>query len=238
MTTTEIIETDEPLFARLRELAAIETKPDTGDVENARSVLGYAHGLFRHNGDNQPSAMDPITIITEAQSGSEFRCVEYSLLGVALLWAYGIPARFIGLKTSDVETREYGAGHVVVEFWSRELDRWIMCDVQAGLMTATAGAPLSAFELREMTAHKQSFELLPVIGSRYRKDAADYRKWIKEYLYFIDTPTEITFDDIDLKAKEILMLVPDGVKPPRMFQGMFEMNAVYTYSVEDFYARP
>ena len=90
------------------------------EIDKVKIISGYVHSLFNHSGDNVPSLMDPITIINEARKGKSFRCVEYSYLTQALLLSNGIVARIIGLKTKDVETRLSGAGHVVLEFWSKD----------------------------------------------------------------------------------------------------------------------
>ncbi len=234
---------DDPVLAELRDIAKVELDRSDNELVKARAVIGYAHSLFTHNGDNTPSSSDPLTIVKEAQAGKSFRCVEYSLLATALLWAHDIPARIVGLKTSDVETREYGAGHVVIEFWDSELNKWIMSDVQAGIIPTYDNKPLSAVELGQNMQKPAPLSYLPVQGSRFGTDSsfADmpaYEQWVKEYLYFFDTPVHITFADVDRRGEQIAMLVPLGVASPKMFQNMFEMNAIYTHSVADFYAEP
>lgn len=233
--------TDNLLFNELRALAKLKVNTTNNDLEKAQQIIGYAHGLFTHNGDNEPSASDPLTIIKEALAGKSFRCVEYSLLATALLWAYGIPARTIGLKTKDVETRQYGAGHVVIEFWSNKEQKWIMCDVQAGIIPTKDNKPLSAVEFGENVKQGLITDYVAVTGSRFAKDSSfndiqSYIVWVKEYLYFYDTPLEMTFEDIDKREQQIVMLVPLGTKPPVTFQGMFKMNALYTNSTKDFYS--
>lgn len=231
------------VISELKEIANLTVDPNTTDLEKALDILGYAHGLFIHNGDRQPSANDPVTIIKEAKAGKKFRCVEYSLLGCALLWAYGIPSRVVGLKTSDVETREYGAGHVVVEFWTSMGQKWAMCDVQGGIIPSSEGVPLSALGLGDKVNQKLQIDYVPVSASRFASDSSftnmeAYIEWVKEYLYFYDTPIEVTFEDIDRQKQKIAMLVPIGVKPPVKFQNMFKVNATYTQSVLDFYPKP
>jgi hypothetical protein len=236
-------DTTDPSLVKLKTISAIILDPAATETEKAKTIIGYAHGLFTHDGDNQPSALDPITIITEAQAGSAFRCVEYSLLAAALLWAYGIPARVVGLKAADVETREYGAGHVVIEFWSSVWQKWVMCDVQAGIIPTAKNILLSAFELSQKIEKYEDASYEPVDGSRFLNPEsfgtmAAYIKWVKDYLYFLDTPAHVTFANVDLAKQQIVMLLPLDAAPPKMFQGMFEMNAIYTRSVIDFYAQP
>jgi hypothetical protein len=226
----------DPIFPELRNLATISFSSEENDLGKTKIITGYAHSLFTHNGDNEPSSSDPLTILKEAKSGKSFRCVEYSILACALLWAYDIPARMVGLKTRDVEIRKYGAGHVVIEFWDNNFHKWIMCDVQWGIIPKHKDSYLSAYELGERLNDSLTIQYEPVANSRFNaKDTQKYGSWVKEHLYFIDTPSQVSFADTDKRKEQITMLVPEGVKPPKMFQNMFVMNAVYTNSVADFY---
>ncbi len=232
--------TNDTMLAKLKRSSGTQIDVSKSEVENVKDLTGYSHSLFTHNGDNVPSAADPLTILKEAKAGKSFRCVEYSTLAVGLLWANGIPARTIGLKTSDVETREYGAGHVVIEFWSGESQKWIMCDVQAGVIPEYEDRLLSAYELRQHLYNNKSVVYIPITGSRFSptskySDKENYSEWISEYLYFIDTPVHLTLGNEDKPKQQIAMLVPIDIEPPRMFQGMFVMNVLYTHSVLDFY---
>ena len=141
---------NDPVLANLKNSADIVLINNTNSFQMAKIIIGYCHNLFTHNGDNKPTKNDPLTILNEAKNGSQFRCVEYCLLAVGLLWAYKIPARIIGLKTRDVETRDYGAGHVVIEFWDNDQKKWVMCDVQWGCFPISNGKYLSALELKEI----------------------------------------------------------------------------------------
>ena len=231
------------MLSELRHLATFEFQSADSTAEKAKIIIGFANGLFSHSGDNCPSADDPVTILKEAQDGQAFRCVEYSTLAAGLLWAYGIPARTIGLKTSDVETRGYGAGHVVIEFWDDQLHKWVMSDVQAGLIAIQSEVPLSAHELKQQLTDNKPVIYVPVAGSSFTQEATyddmpGYTDWIYEYLYFIDTPLSLALGNGDKADEKIVMLVPPNVRAPKMFQGMFEMNALYTTNAAKFYAPP
>jgi hypothetical protein len=229
----------------LLELKNLTSDLDTtysSQLEKAMAICDYVHNLFTHNGDNEPSKIDPLTILNEARAGQSFRCVEYSLLATGLLWAHGIKARPIGLKTADVETREYGAGHVVIEFWCDELGKWVMCDVQAGIMPRLNGEYLSTYELMKAIESDQLVDYIFVDRSSSQLgkygDMPSYTDWIQYYLYFIDTPLVLDLKDQDLGTQQIVMLIPVGVNPPIMFQNWFEMNALYTTSATNFYQSP
>lgn len=232
-----------PILAELRQLAEIKPYSSIDELEKTKEIIGYVHGLFTHDGNNTPSASDPLTILTEAKNGKSFRCVEYGTLAAGLFWAHGIPARTIGLKTRDVETRKYGAGHIVIEFWSNKFNKWVMSDVQAGIIPMDRQVPLSARELAQKVNGSANVTYAPVLNARYSgigeyDDKPSYTVWIKEYLCFIDTPVRLTLGNEDKRLQQIAMLIPKDVTPPKMFQGMFEMNAIYTTRISDFYAKP
>lgn len=231
----------DPIFKKLLSETNIIFSDGVNGIERAKAIVGYVHRIFSHDSDNVPSSYDPLTILREAKSGKSFRCVEYSLLSMWLLWAYGIPARRVGLKTADVETREYGAGHVVVELWDYDYKKWVMSDVQAGIIPSFKDVPLSSVELADLLDQKQIISCNKVKGSRFMIDGVfmsekNYLGWLGKYLYFFDVPLEDTLAKAEInKETQILMLVPLEVKPPVMFQKMFAMNAVYTRSTADFY---
>ena len=233
---------EDPMLIELKRIAGIELDSTKSELANIQDIIGYAHGLFTHDGDNNPSSSDPLTILQEAQAGQSFRCVEYSMLANGLLWANNIPSRTLGLKTRDVETRQYGAGHVVIEFWSKDLHKWVMSDVQTGIIPETKGTPLSAVELRQKLDEKKIVTYIPVTGARFSIDGGfdgkkNYSEWVHEYLYFIDTPIQLALTVNNAATQQIAMLVPDGVQEPRQFQGLFMMNALYTHNVSDFYPK-
>lgn len=234
---------NDPVLQQLRKSAAITLADESSEIVKASIIIGYVHTLFTHDGNSVPSVNDPLTILTEAKAGKSFRCVEYSVLAHAIMWAYGISARIMNLKTSDVETREYGAGHVVLEFWSEDLQKWIMSDVQAGIFPESDWLLLSAFELGQAVHAGKKIEYSGVMNTRFDTDQPygdepSYTDWIREYLYFYDTPLHQTFEHKDRSKERIVMLVPQDVTPPKRFQNLFDMNVQYTHSVQDFYAKP
>jgi len=231
---------ENPILKSLRQIVDNQLALPNDEGEAVLALAGYAHSLFAHDGTSTPSASDPLTILQEANAGMEFRCVEYAILATGLLWAHRIPARTVGLKVKDVETRKYGAGHVVIEYWSSELQKWVMCDVQAGVIPTQAGTYLSAYELSVAIEAGAQVDFTSVLSSRFVPGQrfggkASYLDWISEYLYFMDTPLNLTLESEDRRLQRIAMLIPVGVPAPTSFQGLFDMNAVYTHSVLDFY---
>ena len=217
---------NEQQLASLRELAGIAIPDNASNLQTALIVAQFAHESFSHNGDNQPSRSDPVTILKEAQSGSQFRCVEYSHLAAWLMIAYGIEARTINIMMKDVETMEYGAGHVVVEFYAGKEHGWIMADIQSGVVARSNDKLQSAHELRGSI---DDSKIEDFNGSQFVEPdgmfGGDYKQWLKPYLYFFDRSPELNFE-YSVDPKPHLIIVPDGDKPPKYFQQTQKLDLV------------
>ena len=142
--------------------------------------------------------------------------------------AYGIDARTVNIMTKDVEIREHGAGHVVVEFYEGGQHGWVMADIQAGVVARHDNKLQSVLELRGSIgdASIENFN-----GSEFVEPkgmfGGDYKEWLKPYLYFIDRPQELNFE-YSVDPKSHLILVPKGDKPPRYFQRAQELDLIVT----------
>lgn len=235
--------TNDHIFTELKNITKIDFNIETNELDKVKIIAGYVHNLFSHNGNNKPSSLNPIEIINEARQGKSFRCVEYSYLTTALLWAHNIRARIIGLKTEDMSIRESSAGHVVVEFWNTEFKKWIMIDVQEGVIPKSENILLSAFEFGEKIDKNLAINFITVINSRFStiKDIGEYINWIRQYLYFFDTPIKNIFSEKlteeDRLKEQKIMLIPIDIEPPKVFQKISPINAIYTHSVLDFYKK-
>src|SRR5688572_14288990 len=74
------------------------------DTEKALKIMNWVHNQWKHNGSNQPTKSDALTILQEAKEGKMFRCVEYGIVTASALNAIGLRSRVLALKTKDVET--------------------------------------------------------------------------------------------------------------------------------------
>lgn len=218
----------------LKNLAKLEIPAELSKLETALRIAQFAKSAFTHNGDAQPNSSDPITILKDAQEGSKFRCVEYSHLAAWLMVAYGIEARTVNIMTKDVETKEYGAGHVVVEFYAGEQDGWVMADIQAGVIARYNNKLQSVLELCDSIedASIENFD-----GSEFKEPegmfGGNYKEWLKPYLYFIDRPQELNFE-YSVDSKPHFILVSKGAEPPKYFQRTHKLDLIVT-SPEVFY---
>ena len=211
----------------MRERIPEEVYSGKTELDTITAVTGYVHGLWKHNGWNEPAKSDPLSILDEAKSGKNFRCVEYAIVAAGFLNALGVPARVVGLRTYDMETRRTGAGHVVAECYSRTLGKWIMLDAQENVVPLGGGIPLSCVELQQAI---------------FRRDAglsveAGYMAWIKAYLYYMEIAVDQRYEN---KARvERLMLVPVDAKNPTVFQRTNPLSdRIFTNSLSDFYRPP
>jgi transglutaminase-like putative cysteine protease len=205
------------------------------DFERIRMLSRWVRGRWEHNGDNVPHRPDPLSILAEASTGKQFRCVEYSEVLAAALSASGIPARVLHLKTADSETRESGAGHVVAEAWMRDQGKWVMVDGQFDVIPMSGDTPLNAVEFQQAIAtHARGLKVASFSGTPTKR----YVGWVTPYLFYFDVNPEYWVTGVAAHAAP-LMLVPLGVSPPVVFQRRFPLGGFrITHSVEEFYASP
>jgi hypothetical protein len=213
------------------------------DIDKVLSVLNWTHNQWRHNGSNEPSKNDALTILKEARDGKKFRCVEYGIVSSTALQSLNFKARVLGLKTADVETKKYGAGHVLAEVWMPQFNKWVLIDGQFNLMPILENVPLNAVEFQQAISENKKYKLIDVNGEVSMKRRKSYLSFIFDYLYYIDTQFDNrnvpSNERILYEGKPSLMLVPLGAKNPSIFQIIYPLdNMVYTNSINDFYQKP
>jgi len=217
---------------------------EKSDIDKIKSILDWTSKQWEHNGSNNPTKQDALTILKEAQEGKRFRCVEYGIVATAALNSVGIPARTLGLKTRDVEKVMRGAGHVVSEVYSKELDKWIFIDPQFNIIPTLNGYPLNGVEFQKEIFNKNaSLKLINKQGELTKEDSEQYIKWVGKYLFYFD----VLFDQKTLNSSKLrtingmtkITLVPVGYKEPRIFQRRYIIDySYYTNSLNDFYRKP
>ncbi|MFZ5823976.1 MAG: transglutaminase-like domain-containing protein [Bacillota bacterium] len=206
------------------------------DLERVCRVVNWVHNLWVHDGLNVPERpYDPISILEAVRAGHRYRCVEYGMVIFGALNSLGIPTRPLALKTSDVETRESGAGHVVAEAYLRDQGRWVFVDGQFNAVALLDGQPLNAVELQEALSEERP-------GVNYAGMSPDlfdqYRTWLLPYLYYFDYRLDNRCTG-EPRLPEILMLGPVGAPQPRVFQRDYPLeNVTFTHSVRAFYPTP
>lgn len=214
------------------------------DLDKIKTILDWTSNQWKHNGSNNPTKQDALTILKEAREGKQFRCVEYGIVATATLNSIGIRARTLGLKTRDVEKVMRGAGHVVSEVYSNELGKWIFIDPQFNIIPTLNGYPLNGVEFQKEIFNKNAgLKLINNQGELSDEMAESYIKWVGKYLFYFDVLfDQKTLDSDDFKrinGMTKLTLVPAGQKEPRIFQRRYKINySYYTHSLNDFYRKP
>ncbi len=236
----------DPYLAELRETHQLEkvVAEDKTDLEKALSILNWTHQQWEHNGSNEPSKPDALTILNETKQGKKFRCVEYGLVVTDALQAIGLHARMLGLKTRDVETCKAAAGHVLAEVWLKEFNKWAILDGQFNILPVLEGKPLNAVEFQSAIVQSKPVQFMRKSGIVPKENRRAYFHFISHYLFYFDVSLDERRlvdnnirDKIDGKTR--LMLVPSGAKNPEIFQQKYPMRyCVYTHSLADFYKPP
>ncbi|KAA9339274.1 transglutaminase domain-containing protein [Hymenobacter busanensis] len=210
------------------------------DTERALRLLHWVHQQWDHNGENQPTKSDALSILEEVKQGKQFRCVEYGIVATSCLNAFGLKSRVLGLKTKDVETTESGAGHVLLETWLPDLQKWVLLDGQWDVMPVLKGKPLNAVEFQQaIVSNYKDLEISSLSGA----SKMAYVSWITPYLYYLDVKFDnregVGLERAKVNGKSSLMLVPAGAKEPTVFQVKNPITYChYTHSVAAFYAKP
>jgi transglutaminase-like putative cysteine protease len=209
------------------------------DYEKLRLITGWVQKQWRHSGNNKPSKSDPLTILKEASEGKRFRCVEYAKVVAGCARSLGMPARTLGLKRPDVETAKSGAGHVVAEVWLEQFNKWVFVDGQWGAIPEADGIPLNAVEFQDAIAREN-----PGLKIRFaaKKDEIEYLAWVAHYLCYFDFNLNQRLYNAETEEERIsgskgkVMLVPRGVKKPKVFQRKFPItNCTYISNPKVFY---
>ncbi len=209
------------------------------EYEKLRIILEWAHDRWQHHGNNEPSRSDPLTILEEASNGARFRCVEYAIVVAASARSLGMPSRVLSLKTEEVESAEFGAGHVVAEVWLDQFDKWVFADGQRDAIPEKDGIPLNAVEFQDAIARNATGLQ---IRSRSNAEAESYMLWIVPYLYYFDFNRDQRFFQENYEQRRYapeqgkIMLVPKGAKEPKVFQRTTPIkNCTYISNPRAFY---
>lgn len=212
----------------------------TNDADRTLRLLHWVHQQWDHNGSNEPVKKDAISILEEVKLGKQFRCVEYGIVATSCLNAYGLKSRVLALKTKDVETTDSGAGHVLLETWLPDQQKWVLLDGQWDVMPVLRGKPLNAVEFQQaIVSNYKDLEIRSLSGT----GKMNYVNWIYPYLYYFDVKFDnregLELDRTKVEGKSSLMLVPAGAKEPKVFQVKSPIDyCIYTRSADSFYARP
>lgn len=229
---------DHPDLVQLRERYRLDdlTQECTDDLARVRTVCSWVHGRWEHHHSNRPKKPDALSILEEAEQGGRFRCVEYATVTHACLQALGIPARLVNAMRRDIETRESGSGHLVVEAFLRDHERWQFVDTQLDVVPTLDDRPLNTVEFQDAIARDR-----PGLVPRSSGDAPAevYPQWAAEALYYLRFPFDCRVEAGPVAARPQLLLLPDGAPEPKVFERLFPIrNSTPTRSLDTFYRHP
>ena len=235
--------TGNPYLQKLKDKYALDSIAAQGktDIEKVKLMSSWVNGLWKHDGWNVPEKRDALYILEQVEQGKRFRCVEYGIVTTACLNAIGMPSRTLALKTKIVETTTEGAGHVVMEVFLKDQNKWVMVDPQWNTIPYLDNVALNAVEFQQAVTEKKKVE---VWSGQSEIEASQYIAWIYPYLYYysvkFDNRENISNDErIRIDGKSDVMLVPIGAKNPTAFQVKYPIDyCVYTNSILDFYRSP
>ncbi|WP_413587081.1 hypothetical protein [Bdellovibrio sp. HCB274] len=201
------------------------------------SALSWVSNQWQHDGFHAPPASFQALDILKAvhKKNERFRCVEYGVVLAEVLQAFGFITRSLALRSNDVAYGGYGQGHVVMEVWLNDLQKWIFLDPQFGtyLTTEKSKIPLNYYEIfKEKKAGRYSTLAVKVapdctnaLSSKSEKES--YKAFLKEYFGHITVYSEA------LNMGPSLLLEQKGM--PLAFQGLRLDNALYMTRPELFY---
>jgi len=215
-------------------------KGTKSDIEKALILLNWTHGLWRHNGVNEPKKSDALSILQEVEEGKRFRCVEFAIVLEAALNSIGIPARILGIYTKDVETSKCCAGHVVTEAYLSDLKKWIFLDAQMNYIPFLNGLPLNAVEYQNaIFNNEKEIELRSIKGNFSKTKTIRKINWVTRYLYYLHINFNLPGVKTKCQVQGGLILVPLNAKNPSVFQITEKLeDCIYTVNVKDFYKTP
>ncbi len=203
------------------------------DYDRLRALSRWTRTQWDQNSAAPARSTDPVGLLEDAASGHQFQCDDFAVVLSGALNAVGMPARVVNLKTADAETRVSGAGHVIAEAWLRDARRWVMVDGQYDMIPFVKGSPASALDLKKaIDAKSASISYNSMSGVK----PAEYARWIKPYLYYMDTKID---QRIGAPTDgRVLMYVPQDGKAIRTFQRKTPLrNVIYTTAPAVFYPK-
>jgi transglutaminase-like putative cysteine protease len=208
----------------------------TTDLQRVIKLTDWVHSKWQHDGNNSPNGQNADQVLTGASQGKRYSCVGYGICLAGCLNAIGLKSRVLGLKRKDVETANCCAGHVCMEVFLNDAQKWVLADAQFDVVPTLNNIPLNAYELRNAIAN--NLDALTLNGASNNK--LQYTSFVAPYLYFFDFKINSS-DNGNYVAAKSLILVPNGITTPVRFQinGYINGNGVLgTNYVGDFYATP
>ncbi|MBT4790171.1 MAG: transglutaminase domain-containing protein, partial [Halobacteriovoraceae bacterium] len=118
------------------------------DFEQVLALADWVSTRWDHKGiPAKTKKWDSLSILTAVKSGKSFSCAEYASVLTQVCHAVGIPARKLGASTKRPDLGDSGHGHVTVEYWDNQLQKWVWIDPQIHAYGMVNKKPASYFEM-------------------------------------------------------------------------------------------
>lgn len=223
--------------AYLRKLKSYILKKDfdfatESEVEQIKSTMAWVTKQWAHDGMNQPpghfTALDILKKVH--QKKVQYRCVEYSIVLSEILQAFGFVTRTVALRSADVAYGGFGQGHVAIEVWINDLNKWAFFDPQFGtyLTLNDTTLPLNFFEVFSLKKQNKwsSVDVHFVNSPKNTKtEAITYKKFISQYFGHMTVSSGPGSPRISLKL--------ESAETPITFQGMSSDHLIFTDDFRD-----
>jgi hypothetical protein len=168
-----------PYFDQVRQdarLSKFYAGISTVDLEEVLLLKNYLRDLFPH-GDASRDYINSnvIEMIDAAENGESFLCGDAAKMLAQLIQAGGTQARTVILESPS-------SGHVVVEFWSKQYNKWILVDPDYNVFyTDASGMPLSAYEVYLGALNNRGGDIRRIVGKSKNNILADDRSLLDEF---------------------------------------------------------
>lgn len=197
--------------------------------------LAWVTTQWKHDGMNQPQKNARALEILKSvhKESKRYRCVEYGLVLSEVLQAFGFITRKIALRSNDVAYGGYGQGHVAMELWVNDLNKWIFLDPQFGSYLVKNGnnTPLSYYEIYEEKRKKNwslinaKFVVKPPKSEKNTEK--QYKNFLKNYFGHITVSSGAKNSSISLSLEDNESVIT--------FQGHPSDKAIFTKNQNTLY---
>lgn len=140
---------DHPGLVALREREKLDAvvAPGADEWAKMRLLCSWANSQFAMGAPDPYPPWDANAALEMIRSGrTGGYCAQYAVVFVQACAAMGWPARYLDIKPLDPKD---GYGHITVEVWSNQFNRWVVLDPTMDATFELDGRPLSALEVHE-----------------------------------------------------------------------------------------
>lgn len=187
-----------PRLRELESLAPWSAIAGSGDsFARACRLRSWLRGAMPHGIPTRMPRWDAVHILRRAGDGGEgFICLHFCVSLVQVCALLGMSARVINLHRGVSESyrvgEEYEADppvdeHVVVEVWSDQHQKWVVCDVDYDCYYEHDGEPCSAWDIHQAVISGRTGALRPVRGPHSRAATAKAVPLDDDQLFFAAT---------------------------------------------------